>query len=77
MPKYYITSGKLKIITMADSLMEACYKALQRAKNEEIPLDKYFYVSEKGYRGPTDSPIIDTESVPDEQIDIRDIKDND
>jgi hypothetical protein len=75
MPKYYITSGQLRFITVADTHMEACYKALQKARRDSIELEKYFYVSERGFRGPTDSPVIDTESVPDEQIDIRDVED--
>ena len=74
MAKYYITSGELKIITNAPSVMEACYKALQAAKRNEIPLDKYFYVSEKGFRGPKNTDVITTEDVPDEQVDIRDIE---
>lgn len=76
MAKYYITSGKLRIITNAPSVMEACYKALQAAKRDEISLDKYFYVSEKGFRGPKDTNVITTDDVPDEQVDVRDIEDD-
>lgn len=77
MAKYYITSGELKIITNAPSVLEACYKALQKAKRDEIPLDKYFYVSEKGFRGPKkNTDVITTEDVPDEQINVRDIEDD-
>ena len=79
MAKYYITSGKLKFITVAPSVLEACYKALQKAKRDEISLDKYFYVSEKGFRNPEDlkkKDNITTDDVYDEQVDVRDIQED-
>ena len=78
MSKYYVTSGKLKIVVTADNVMEACYKALKRAKSEEITLDKYFYVSERGFRSIEDydkQNSITTDEVPEEQININDIED--
>jgi hypothetical protein len=76
MAKFYITSGKLKIVVTADNVMEACYKALKRARSEEITLDRYFYVSERGFRGIEDynkQNSITTDEVPDEQININDV----
>ena len=79
MPKYYITSGNLKFIATAPSTLEACYKALQAAKRNEILLEKYFYVSEKGFRNSEDfknQNSITTNDVYDEQIDVQDIQED-
>jgi len=76
MSKYYITSGKFNFVCVADNVMQACYKAKLKAINDEFPLDKYFYVSERGFRGPKDyerQNSISTDEVPDEQVDIRDV----
>lgn len=75
--KLYITSGDLQFITIADDYMEGCYKALKKARREGIRLDKYFYISERGFRGPSDDDPIDTDHVPEEQIKVDEIKDDD
>ena len=73
--KLYITSGDLQFITIADDYMEACYKALQKARRDGIKLDRYFYLSERGFRGPSDE--ITTDSIPEEQVKVEDIQDED
>lgn len=49
--KYYVRSGALERIVIADSPLEACEQALCLANGEM--LDEYFYVDERGFRGPT------------------------
>jgi len=52
MPKYYVRSGHLERIVTADAPREAAYLALERGKGEEID-EHFFYVDERGFRGPT------------------------
>ena len=73
--KFYSTSGDFKFITNADDPIEACYKALQKARREGARLEKYFYVDERGFRGQSEDNIIDTEGVPSEQIKIDGLDD--
>lgn len=46
--KYYVVSGELRRIVIADSTLSACEKALNSAKGETI--GTYFYVDERGFR---------------------------
>ncbi|KKL74832.1 hypothetical protein LCGC14_2060970 [marine sediment metagenome] len=53
MPKYYVSSGELEKIVIADNPINACFKALLLCDGETI--DKYrFFVDERGFRN---SPI--------------------
>jgi hypothetical protein len=69
MPKYYVRSGELEKIVIADSPMIAACDALMLCDGETI--DKhFFYVDERGFRGPTpDHNVITTDLIPSHTID--------
>ena len=49
--KYYVRSGELEVIVTANTPEEACDKAVDKCQGETI--DPYFfYVDERGFRGP-------------------------
>ena len=76
MPKYYVVSGELQKIVVADVPIEACLIALSRAQGEE--LDTFFYVDERGFRGPklSDNEInFDSETAPAVQLEAEEIID--
>jgi len=51
--KYYIKSGELEKIVIANSPSQACVKAIHLTNGET--LDKCFYVDERGFRQPPDT----------------------
>ena len=51
MAKFYVRSGELERIVIADTQEDAAYKAVCRSDGEE--LDVAFYIDERGFRGPT------------------------
>lgn len=55
--KYYIKSGELEKIVIADTPLDACIKALNLTNGEVI--DKCFYVDERGFREMSDSITTD------------------
>lgn len=61
--KFYVRSGRLERIVMAETPQKAAEKALDACKGETV--DNFLYVSEQGFRGPTeDEPGFDTEFPP-------------
>ena len=49
--KFYVRSGTLEVVIAADSPEDACDKAIDKANGQTI--DPYFfYVDERGFRGP-------------------------
>lgn len=71
--KYYVRSGGLERIVTASTPEDAACLALARANGETI--DKhFFYVDERGFRGPLpDYECIDTEFLPDFSIPMDDV----
>lgn len=51
--KYYVSSGDLKQMVIAESAIEAAKKSIQQLNGGET-LDLMFYVDERGFRGPGD-----------------------
>ena len=63
MPKYYVRSGQLEKIVIAETPEDAAYKAVNLADGEEI--DVLFCIDERGFRGPTpQEPIFDSSFLP-------------
>ena len=60
--KYYVKSGQLERIVIADSPLQAAEKASDALQNGER-IDMFFYVDERGFRAPANGSI-DTESLP-------------
>jgi hypothetical protein len=52
MKKFYVQSGNLREVIMADSPHDACHKAILIHLSKGIPttLDSYFCVDERGFR---------------------------
>jgi hypothetical protein len=73
MMKYYVRSGELERVVIADTPQEACEKAIDTCKGETI--DAYFfYVSELGFRGPSpDNETVDSEFMPEWSIQTDDV----
>lgn len=49
--KFYVRSGQLEVVIAADSPEDACDKAIDRANGETLD-PHYFFVDERGHRGP-------------------------
>ena len=64
MPKYYVRSGQLECIVLADNPKEAAEIAiLSKTNGEEI--DYTVYIDERGFRGPCKTePTLNTEFLP-------------
>ena len=64
MAKYYVRSGQLEKIVIANSPKEAAYLAVVGASGEEVDRGG-FYIDERGFRGPTpENPYFETVLLP-------------
>lgn len=68
MPKYYVRSGQLEQVVIASNPLDAATRALLLCDGEEIdPL--FFYVDERGFRGPTPMDnTVSTDLMPEHSI---------
>jgi hypothetical protein len=48
--KFYVKSGELQWVGMADDPMDACYKAMDAIKGGTEVDPYFFYVDERGFR---------------------------
>ncbi len=64
MPKYYVRSGQLERVVIADTPKDAAHVAINRCSGEEIDMVSFF-IDERGFRGPTpESPSFDSNFLP-------------
>ncbi len=67
MAKYYVRSGELERIVTATCPLGAAEIALLKVNGET--LDKFFYIDERGFRGPTQiDNSIDTDYLPEHSL---------
>ena len=73
MRKYYVRSGQLERLVIANTPVLAAEEALVQARGEYIDF-YYIYIDERGFRGPTwEDPTFNTELIPEYVVKIDDI----
>ena len=73
--KYYVKSGQLERIVIADNPLQAAEIACEN-RNGAILDELFIYVDERGFRAPIDDSI-DTDSLPARVIPTRSVIDQD